>query len=52
VYSDQISSQELLHQAENSVEQSRRANGNGKQIYVWELKKPFWSPQEPEASEA
>jgi diguanylate cyclase (GGDEF)-like protein len=54
VYSDQISAQELIHQAENSIEQARRGNGDTKQIYVWEMKKPFWAPQpqEPEATEA
>lgn len=48
VYSNNITSHELLSQAEASVEQARRDNTN--QIYIWEMKKPFWS--ESDSSEA
>jgi len=41
VYSNNITSQELLNQAEAAVERARRDNAD--QIYVWEMNKPFWS---------
>lgn len=40
VYSDDISSAELVEQAESALEQARKDNSHP--IYVWEMKNPFW----------
>ncbi len=40
VYTNDISSQDLLEKARNSVEQARRDTSNP--IYVWEMNNPFW----------
>jgi diguanylate cyclase (GGDEF)-like protein len=40
VYSNNISSHDLLEKARNSVDQARRDNDNP--IYVWEMNNPFW----------
>ena len=40
VYSNSITSQELLEKAQSSLEQARR--GDAEPVYVWELENPFW----------
>jgi diguanylate cyclase (GGDEF)-like protein len=40
VYSNNISSQDLLEKAKNAVDQARRDQDNP--IYVWEMNNPFW----------
>lgn len=40
VYSNNISSQDLLEKAKNAVNQARRDQDNP--IYVWEMNNPFW----------
>ncbi len=40
VYSDDITSAELVEQAESALEQARKDNSHP--IYVWEMKNPFW----------
>ena len=40
VYSNNISSHDLLEKARNSVEQARRDTANP--IYIWEMNNPFW----------
>lgn len=41
VYSNKLSSEELLGKAKSSLEQSHRYNGTP--INVWEMKNPFWA---------
>lgn len=41
VYSDNISSKELIGKVESSLEQARR--DSDKPIYVWEMNNPFWT---------
>jgi diguanylate cyclase (GGDEF)-like protein len=41
VYSNDISSAELIEQAESALEQARKDNTHP--IYVWEMKNPFWA---------
>lgn len=40
VYSNDISSAELVEQAESALEQARKDNTHP--IYIWEMKNPFW----------
>lgn len=40
VYSNDITSAELVEQAESALEQARKDNTHP--IYVWEMKNPFW----------
>jgi len=40
VYSNNISSQDLLEKARNSVDQARRDHASP--IYIWEMNNPFW----------
>jgi len=40
VYSNDITSTELVEQAESALEQARKDNAHP--IYVWEMKNPFW----------
>ncbi len=49
VYSNNISSQELLEKARDSVDQARRDNANP--IYVWEMNNPFWVDSNISASD-
>jgi diguanylate cyclase (GGDEF)-like protein len=41
VYSNDITSAELVQQAESALEQARKDNTHP--IYVWEMKNPFWA---------
>ena len=47
VYSDDITSAELIEQAESALEQARKDNSHP--IYVWEMKNPFWVHKAPES---
>jgi diguanylate cyclase (GGDEF)-like protein len=47
VYSDDITSAELIEQAESALEQARKDNLHP--IYVWEMKNPFWVHKAPES---
>jgi diguanylate cyclase (GGDEF)-like protein len=40
VYSNDISSAELVEQAESALEQARKDNTHP--VYIWEMKNPFW----------
>ncbi len=46
VYTNNISSSELVEQAESALEQARKDNSHP--IYVWEMKNPFWIHKEAE----
>lgn len=45
VYSNHITSQELIEKVEGSLEQAHRS-GNDKPIYLWDMKSPFWKDAE------
>jgi len=42
VYSNHITMSELLEKVEGSLEEAHRRNGNASQVYLWDLKNPFW----------
>lgn len=46
VYSNSITSKELLEKSQNSLEQARRDDANP--VYVWGMKTPFWVQGEEE----
>jgi diguanylate cyclase (GGDEF)-like protein len=48
VYTNNISSSDLLEKARNSVDQARRDHDNP--IYVWEMNNPFWVEKDINAS--
>ena len=48
VYSNNISSHDLLEKAKNSLDQARRDNTNP--IYVWEMNNPFWVDKDSNSS--
>jgi diguanylate cyclase len=48
VYSNNISSHELLEKAKNSLVQARKDNTNP--IYVWEMNNPFWVDKDSNSS--
>ena len=47
VYTNNISPNELIEQAESAVEQARKDNSHP--IYVWEMKNPFWIQKDAES---
>ncbi len=48
VYSNNITSQEVVEQAESAVEQARKDTAHP--IYVWEMKNPFWIHKDSETN--
>lgn len=46
VYSNAITSEELIEKAESSLEQAHHDDDNP--VYIWELKNPFWVQDESE----